>query len=88
GSLGVDGAPRAIPQRERDGKNRGLQWPRLPPPAPFLTPFNKTQFDLRPLHMESDRWPQIYAGIQQHLQKIYNGKKAALKERYWVLVCA
>ncbi|GKE58055.1 hypothetical protein Tco_1497240, partial [Tanacetum coccineum] len=42
-----------------------------------------TQFDLPP-HMESDRWPQIYAGIQQHLQKIYNGKKAALKERYWV----
>nr|GFA34286.1 uncharacterized mitochondrial protein AtMg00810-like [Tanacetum cinerariifolium] len=42
-----------------------------------------TQFDLRP-HMESDRWPQIYAGIWQHLQKIYNGKKAALKERYWV----
>nr|GFA96327.1 hypothetical protein [Tanacetum cinerariifolium] len=34
--------------------------------------------------MESDRWPQIYAGIQQHLQKIYNGKKAALKQRYWV----
>ncbi|GKD61101.1 hypothetical protein Tco_1298610 [Tanacetum coccineum] len=43
----------------------------------------RTQFDLRP-HMESDRWPQIYAGIQQHLQKIYNGKKAALKERYWI----
>ncbi|GJR42937.1 hypothetical protein Tco_1311040 [Tanacetum coccineum] len=42
-----------------------------------------TQFDLRP-HMEFDRWPQIYAGIQQHLQKIYNGKKATLKERYWV----
>nr|GEY16147.1 hypothetical protein [Tanacetum cinerariifolium] len=42
-----------------------------------------TQFDLRP-HMESDRWPKIYAGIQQHLQKIYNGKKAALKQRYWV----
>ncbi|GKG14326.1 hypothetical protein Tco_0353926 [Tanacetum coccineum] len=34
--------------------------------------------------MESDRWPQIYAAIQQHLQKIYNGKKVALKERYWV----
>nr|GEX60559.1 hypothetical protein [Tanacetum cinerariifolium] len=34
--------------------------------------------------MESDSWPQIYAGIQQHLQKIYNGKKTALKERYWV----
>nr|GEW71652.1 NB-ARC domains-containing protein [Tanacetum cinerariifolium] len=44
---------------------------------------SETQFDLRP-HMESDRRPQIYAGIQQHLQKIYNGKKAALKERYWV----
>ncbi|GJX21165.1 hypothetical protein Tco_0223842 [Tanacetum coccineum] len=42
-----------------------------------------TQFDLRP-HMKSDRWPQIYAGIQQHLQKIYNGKKTALKERHWV----
>nr|GEY48712.1 hypothetical protein [Tanacetum cinerariifolium] len=41
------------------------------------------QFDLRP-YMESDRWPQIYAGIQQHLQKIYNDKKVALKERYWV----
>ncbi|GKF57633.1 hypothetical protein Tco_0171170, partial [Tanacetum coccineum] len=34
--------------------------------------------------MESDRWPQIYVGIQHHLQNIYNGKKAALKERYWV----
>nr|GEU93108.1 hypothetical protein [Tanacetum cinerariifolium] len=40
----------------------------------------ETQFDLCP-HMESDRWPQIYAGIQQHLQKIYNGKKTALNER-------
>ncbi|GKF08413.1 hypothetical protein Tco_0042637, partial [Tanacetum coccineum] len=43
----------------------------------------RTQFDMRP-HMESDRWPQIYAAIQQHLQKIYNGMKAALKERYWI----
>nr|GFA72161.1 hypothetical protein [Tanacetum cinerariifolium] len=41
------------------------------------------RFDLRS-HMESDRWPQIHAAIQQHLQKLYNGKKAALKERYWV----
>ncbi|GJX31366.1 RNA-directed DNA polymerase, eukaryota, partial [Tanacetum coccineum] len=41
-------------------------------------------FDMRP-HMESDRWPLIYAAIQQHLQKIYNGKKAALKERNWIL---
>ncbi|GJT46705.1 hypothetical protein Tco_0955420 [Tanacetum coccineum] len=32
-----------------------------------------TQFDLCP-HLESDCWPQIYAGIQQHLQNIYNGK--------------
>nr|GEW73074.1 hypothetical protein [Tanacetum cinerariifolium] len=38
-----------------------------------------TQFDLRP-HMESDHWPQIYTGIQQHLQNIYNGKKAAPKK--------
>ncbi|GJV51679.1 hypothetical protein Tco_1447420, partial [Tanacetum coccineum] len=42
-----------------------------------------TQFDLRP-HMESDRWPQIYAGIQQHLQKIYKGKKALHKKDIWV----
>ncbi|GJZ45083.1 reverse transcriptase domain-containing protein [Tanacetum coccineum] len=42
-----------------------------------------TQFDMRP-HMESDRWPLIYAAIPQHLQKIYNGKKAALKDRYWI----
>ncbi|GKF37364.1 hypothetical protein Tco_0114122, partial [Tanacetum coccineum] len=34
--------------------------------------------------MESDRWPLIYAAIQQHLQKIYNGKNAALKEKYWI----
>ncbi|GKA62194.1 hypothetical protein Tco_0761713 [Tanacetum coccineum] len=43
----------------------------------------RTQFDMRP-HMESDRWPLIYAAIQQHLQKIYNGKKAALKEKHWI----
>ncbi|GJT97402.1 RNA-directed DNA polymerase, eukaryota [Tanacetum coccineum] len=42
-----------------------------------------TQFDMRP-HMESDRWPLIYAVIQQHLQKIYNGKKAAINERHWI----
>ncbi|GJV11598.1 hypothetical protein Tco_1353139 [Tanacetum coccineum] len=42
-----------------------------------------TQFDMRP-HMESDRWPFIYAAIQQHLQKIYNGKKTALKEKHWI----
>ncbi|GJT94588.1 probable flavin-containing monooxygenase 1 [Tanacetum coccineum] len=38
---------------------------------------------MRP-HMESDSWPLIYAAIQQHLQKIYNGKKAALKEKHWI----
>nr|GEV37358.1 hypothetical protein [Tanacetum cinerariifolium] len=43
----------------------------------------KIRFDLR-THMKSNRWPKIYVGIQQHLQKIYNGKKAALKEGYWV----
>ncbi|GKA13936.1 hypothetical protein Tco_0693582 [Tanacetum coccineum] len=50
--------------------------------APTLS-MHQTQFDMRP-HMESDRWPLIYAAIQQHLQKIYNGKKAALKERHWI----
>ncbi|GJT45464.1 hypothetical protein Tco_0954179 [Tanacetum coccineum] len=45
--------------------------------------WRQTQFDMCP-HMESDRWPLIYAAIQQHLQKIYNGKKAALKERHWI----
>ncbi|GJT73068.1 hypothetical protein Tco_1032354 [Tanacetum coccineum] len=42
-----------------------------------------TQFDLKP-HMESERWPKIYMGIQQHLQKIYNGNKSALKAQHWV----
>ncbi|GJY59137.1 hypothetical protein Tco_0459029 [Tanacetum coccineum] len=45
---------------------------------------DRTQFDMRP-HMESDRWPLIDAAIQQHLQKIYNGKKVAFKERHWIL---
>ncbi|GJT87369.1 retrotransposon protein, putative, ty3-gypsy subclass [Tanacetum coccineum] len=30
-----------------------------------------TQFDLKP-HMQSQRWTNINAGIQQHLQKLYN----------------
>ncbi|GJQ97199.1 RNA-directed DNA polymerase, eukaryota [Tanacetum coccineum] len=38
------------------------------------------QFDLKP-HMESERWTKIHTGIQQHLQKIYNGNKAALKNK-------
>ncbi|GJX06632.1 hypothetical protein Tco_0194564 [Tanacetum coccineum] len=59
-------------------------WRQMPPErkAGVLAKIG-TQFNFRP-HMEFDRWPQIYAGIQQHLQKIYNGKKAALKERHWV----
>ncbi|GJX54386.1 retrotransposon protein, putative, ty3-gypsy subclass [Tanacetum coccineum] len=43
----------------------------------------RTQFDLKP-HMESERWTKIHTGIQQHLQKIYNGNKAALKDDHWV----
>ncbi|GJZ09535.1 hypothetical protein Tco_0543818 [Tanacetum coccineum] len=42
-----------------------------------------TQFDLKP-HMEFERWPKIYTGIQKHLQKIYNGNKSALKAQHWV----
>nr|GEX56971.1 hypothetical protein [Tanacetum cinerariifolium] len=57
-------------------------WRQMPPER-MMRVVAKIRFDLRP-HMESDRWPQIYAGIQQHLQKIYNSKNAALKERYWV----
>nr|GFB22250.1 hypothetical protein [Tanacetum cinerariifolium] len=45
--------------------------------------WRQTQFDLMP-HMESERWPKIYTGIQQHLQKIYNGNKSALKAQHWV----
>ncbi|GKF81459.1 hypothetical protein Tco_0240061 [Tanacetum coccineum] len=53
------------------------------PPEQKARVMSKIGFDLR-TYMESDRWPNIYAGIQQHLQKIYNDKKVALKERYWV----
>nr|GEW42049.1 hypothetical protein [Tanacetum cinerariifolium] len=44
----------------------------------------RTQFDLRP-HMESPDWTEIYAGIQQHLQKAYNTNKAAFKAQHWVI---
>ncbi|GKC06782.1 hypothetical protein Tco_0998392 [Tanacetum coccineum] len=53
------------------------------PPEQKAGVMAKIGFDMRP-HMESDRWPQIYAVIHQHLQKIYNGMKAALKERYCI----
>nr|GEV65212.1 hypothetical protein [Tanacetum cinerariifolium] len=42
------------------------------------------RFDLRP-HMESFDWTEIYAGIQQHLQKAYNTNKAAFKAQHWVI---
>ncbi|GJW39788.1 zinc finger, CCHC-type containing protein [Tanacetum coccineum] len=43
----------------------------------------KTQFDLTP-HMQSQRWADINAGIQQHLQKLYNTNKASLKAAHWI----
>ncbi|GJV10901.1 reverse transcriptase domain-containing protein [Tanacetum coccineum] len=43
-----------------------------------------TQFDLKP-HMQSQRWTDINAGIQQHLQKLYNTNKASLKAAHWVI---
>ncbi|GJV05243.1 hypothetical protein Tco_1338812 [Tanacetum coccineum] len=43
-----------------------------------------TQFDLMS-HMESLDWIEIDAGIQQHLQKVYNTNKAAFKAQYWVI---
>nr|GEU80258.1 hypothetical protein [Tanacetum cinerariifolium] len=59
-------------------------WRQMPPKRKAGVVANiETQFDLRP-YMESNRWPQIYAGIQQNLQKIYNAKKDTHKERYWV----
>ncbi|GJV03331.1 hypothetical protein Tco_1336900 [Tanacetum coccineum] len=44
----------------------------------------RTQFDLTP-HMQSQRWADINAGIQQHLQKLYNTNKASLKAAHWVI---
>ncbi|GKD35168.1 hypothetical protein Tco_1250677 [Tanacetum coccineum] len=57
-----------------------LSWRQVPTErkAGFLT-----RFDLK-RHIESERWPKIYTGIQHHLQKIYNGNKSALKAQHWV----
>ncbi|GJY16979.1 reverse transcriptase domain-containing protein [Tanacetum coccineum] len=44
---------------------------------------NLDQFDLTP-HMQSQRWTNINAGIQQHLQKLYNTNKASLKAVHWI----
>ncbi|GKE08843.1 beta-xylosidase/alpha-L-arabinofuranosidase 2 [Tanacetum coccineum] len=35
--------------------------------------------------MQSQRWTNINAGIQQHLQKLYNTNKASLKAAHWVI---
>ncbi|GJX96474.1 zinc finger, PHD-type containing protein [Tanacetum coccineum] len=42
-----------------------------------------TQFDLQP-HMQSELWPDIRKGIDQHLGKIYTDNKSSLKRDYWV----
>ncbi|GKA27732.1 hypothetical protein Tco_0713900 [Tanacetum coccineum] len=42
-----------------------------------------TQFDLKP-HMQSELWPEIRKGIDQHLGKIYTDNKSSLKRDYWV----
>ncbi|GKB93811.1 hypothetical protein Tco_0979948 [Tanacetum coccineum] len=44
----------------------------------------RTQFELKP-HMQSQRWTYINAGIQQHLQKLYNTNNASLKATHWVI---
>ncbi|GKF64941.1 hypothetical protein Tco_0188389 [Tanacetum coccineum] len=44
----------------------------------------KIGFDLKP-HMQSQRWTDINAGIQQHLQKLTNTNKASLKAKHWVI---
>ncbi|GKD18325.1 hypothetical protein Tco_1207483 [Tanacetum coccineum] len=44
----------------------------------------ETQFDLKP-HMQSQRWTDINAGIQQHMQKLYITNKGSLKAAHWVI---
>ncbi|GJS31281.1 RNA-directed DNA polymerase, eukaryota [Tanacetum coccineum] len=60
-------------------------WQKVPAErkAAILTKIG-TQFDLKP-HMQSQRWTYINAGIQQHLQKLYNTNKASLKATHWVI---
>ncbi|GKE18908.1 hypothetical protein Tco_1426485, partial [Tanacetum coccineum] len=43
----------------------------------------RTQFDLKP-HMQSELWPEIRKGIDQHLGKIYMDNKSTLKRDSWV----
>ncbi|GJV38448.1 hypothetical protein Tco_1410925, partial [Tanacetum coccineum] len=53
-------------------------------PVSGVASLTETQFDLTP-HMQSQRWADINAGIQQHLQKLYNTNKASLKAAHWVI---
>ncbi|GJW44885.1 hypothetical protein Tco_0073684 [Tanacetum coccineum] len=52
--------------------------------CPALGLHMRCQFDLTP-HMQSQRWADINAGIQQHLQKLYDTNKASLKTVHWVI---
>ncbi|GJZ35147.1 RNA-directed DNA polymerase, eukaryota [Tanacetum coccineum] len=60
-------------------------WQKVPAErkAAILTKIG-TQFDLKP-HMQSQCWTYINAGIQQHLQKLYNTNMASLKAAHWVI---
>ncbi|GJZ84624.1 hypothetical protein Tco_0649963 [Tanacetum coccineum] len=53
-------------------------WRSIPPERKAVT-----QFDLKP-HMQSELWPEIRKGIDQHLGKIYKDKKSSLKRDYLV----
>nr|GEY80235.1 hypothetical protein [Tanacetum cinerariifolium] len=44
----------------------------------------RTQFDLM-LHVQSDLWPKIKKGIEQHLAKIYTDNNSSLKAEHWVV---
>ncbi|GJX82859.1 hypothetical protein Tco_0332340 [Tanacetum coccineum] len=43
----------------------------------------RTQLDLKP-HVQSNLWPKIKKGVEQHLAKIYTDNKSALKANHWV----
>ncbi|GJY67635.1 hypothetical protein Tco_0469873 [Tanacetum coccineum] len=51
-------------------------------PVAGVASLTETQFDLTP-HMQSQRWADINAGIQQHLQKLYNTNNAFSQARAW-----
>nr|GEY98500.1 reverse transcriptase domain-containing protein [Tanacetum cinerariifolium] len=48
-----------------------------------IPPERKTQFNLQP-HMQSELWPDIKKGIDQHLAKIYTDNKSSMKRDYWI----